>query len=96
MTTYVNEVHLGTQELRAAVHVATTSLGQHGHTVLLLQEVNKRLEGVVNVVLDTLGVRSGVILVEVLVHIENQVISRPIWVLHLEEGWSRLGREGLG
>lgn len=69
--TYVNEIELVTEELRAAILVTTTSLGQHGNTILLLQEVDKWLKSIVDVVRNTLRMRATVVLIQILVDVEN-------------------------
>lgn len=81
--------------MRAAVHITTARLTQNRNAVLLLEEVDEWLEGIVDIIRDALGVGATVVLIQVLVDVEDEVVGAAIWVLDLEQGRCRLIRERL-
>lgn len=92
----VEHIKLLAHVSEAAVGVrATTSLGQHGLAVVLAEPVTEALEGV-GVGGGALSVGARAVRVEVLVHIEDQVVGRAILVGNLVQSGSRAVRDGHG
>ena len=58
-------LELRAKELLARVCVAAARLGEHRLALVLPQPLGERLEGIGDIVGDTLGMRSGIVRVEV-------------------------------
>jgi hypothetical protein len=93
----VQELNLLAKILLTASSVTATSLGQHSLPAVLLEPGGKGLEGGIDVVLDALGVGSGVVAVKILVYVHDEVVGGAIRVLDGVEGRGGAGGdEGLG
>jgi hypothetical protein len=82
-------IKLLAQIIHTALSVSTTSLGQDGLSVVLSQPSSKRRESGIDIVCDALGVGAGVVRVEILVHIEDQVVGCAVRVLDGGESGGR-------
>jgi hypothetical protein len=89
----LQELKLLAQVLLTALSVSSTGLSQHSLPVVLLEPSSERLERGVNVVLHALRVRSGVVTVQVLVHVHDEVVGGAIGVLDLCQSCCGAGRD---
>lgn len=82
----LQELQLLAQILLAAGSVSSTCLRQHRLPVVLLEPFSERLEGIVDIVLHTLGVSAGVVAVKVFVDVHDQIVRGTVRVLDVVQG----------